>query len=64
VKQDGHIPLPSQRTLFAIWDAIERVRKSQGEATAQQLTRAALAVTSEPGRREDSVHSASKEGAT
>jgi hypothetical protein len=43
MKQDGHAPTPSERTLFAIWDAIERVRKSQGEAAAHQLARIALA---------------------
>jgi hypothetical protein len=37
MKQDGHAPLPSKRTLFAIWDAIERVRNREGEATAHQL---------------------------
>jgi hypothetical protein len=42
-KQSNHAPTPSEQTLFAIWDAIERVRKSQGEAAAHQLARTALA---------------------
>ena len=46
-KQDGHAPSPSEQILFAIWDAIERVRSRQGEAAARQLARAALALISE-----------------
>jgi hypothetical protein len=29
MNQDGHAPLPSEQTLFAVWGTVERVRNRE-----------------------------------
>ena len=47
--KSGSGPAPSERTLFTLWDAIDRAREKNGEQAAQQLaTKALKAVAPEP----------------
>jgi hypothetical protein len=43
---------PSEQTLFAIWDTIDRIRDRQGEHVAHQLARRALVAIVEPAPAE------------
>jgi hypothetical protein len=43
---------PSERTLFAVWDTIDRVRDQQGEPAAHEMARKALAAIVAPASDE------------
>jgi hypothetical protein len=49
----GPGPAPSERTLFQLWDAIDRARERSGELAAQQLATKALKVIEPPKRKDD-----------